>query len=361
MRAGLKPSFSWAVYVMAVLLIVIFIGFLNHFRHMYYGPAQAAQCAAGRHGQRLVRGADVARSGAPAGAGLVVAGRHLELSDLDRARPCRRGCHDRPMIAATHRRRHRDRHDRAGRAAGGGRRTDRGGGRMQMAYAWYRSPGRRSNCAISAAAASVKIFRCGAARRAGRCPSVAAISPLLGWYEREITDLFGVEFAGHPEPHRLVLHPGAHPVVPPFDPDYPADTILPFAPAKGGLPEVAGADVQRLPFGPVRADVVEFGAASLLLCRRAHPAFSSRSCSSSIAAWRSASRGVRLPNAVVLAERVSGVGSFAHALAFCQAVEQAAGCEVPSRARLLALAAGRARAALQPSALSWASGRHDHA
>ena len=43
MRAGLKPSFSWAVYLMAVLLIIIFIGFLNHFRMMYYqqdeGPA----------------------------------------------------------------------------------------------------------------------------------------------------------------------------------------------------------------------------------------------------------------------------------------------------------------------------------
>ena len=36
MRAGLKPNFSWAVYVMAVLLIVIFIGFMNHFRTMYY-------------------------------------------------------------------------------------------------------------------------------------------------------------------------------------------------------------------------------------------------------------------------------------------------------------------------------------
>lgn len=41
MRAGLKPSFSWAVYVMAVLLIVIFVGFMNHFRTMYYSPAPA--------------------------------------------------------------------------------------------------------------------------------------------------------------------------------------------------------------------------------------------------------------------------------------------------------------------------------
>jgi hydrogenase-4 component F len=39
MRAGLKPSFSWAVYLMALLLIVIFIGFMNQFRRMYYRPA----------------------------------------------------------------------------------------------------------------------------------------------------------------------------------------------------------------------------------------------------------------------------------------------------------------------------------
>lgn len=41
MRAGLRPSFSWAVYAMAALLIVIFIGFMNHFRTMYYSPVQA--------------------------------------------------------------------------------------------------------------------------------------------------------------------------------------------------------------------------------------------------------------------------------------------------------------------------------
>lgn len=35
MRAGLAPGSAWAVYGMAVLLIVIFLGFLNHFRSMY--------------------------------------------------------------------------------------------------------------------------------------------------------------------------------------------------------------------------------------------------------------------------------------------------------------------------------------
>ena len=38
MRAGLG-SFAWAVYAMAALLIVIFVGFMNHFRHMYFAPA----------------------------------------------------------------------------------------------------------------------------------------------------------------------------------------------------------------------------------------------------------------------------------------------------------------------------------
>lgn len=37
MRAGLSPRFAWAVASMAVLLIVIFIGFLNHFRAMFWG------------------------------------------------------------------------------------------------------------------------------------------------------------------------------------------------------------------------------------------------------------------------------------------------------------------------------------
>ncbi|MDA8250466.1 MAG: proton-conducting transporter membrane subunit [Rhodospirillales bacterium] len=43
LRAGLRTSSAWAVFVMAALLIVIFIGFLNHFRIMYFEPAGADQ------------------------------------------------------------------------------------------------------------------------------------------------------------------------------------------------------------------------------------------------------------------------------------------------------------------------------
>jgi hydrogenase-4 component F len=40
LRAGLQTIAAWASLAMAVLLIVIFIGFLNHFRCMYYEPSE---------------------------------------------------------------------------------------------------------------------------------------------------------------------------------------------------------------------------------------------------------------------------------------------------------------------------------
>ena len=48
LRAGLAGADSWAVFVMLALLIVIFIGFLNHFRAMYFGEHAEAAAAAVR-------------------------------------------------------------------------------------------------------------------------------------------------------------------------------------------------------------------------------------------------------------------------------------------------------------------------
>ncbi|MGX6999044.1 hydrogenase 4 subunit F [Caballeronia sp. KNU42] len=43
MRAGIASSNAWAVIVMLLLLIVIFIGFLNHFRAMYFDAKPAGE------------------------------------------------------------------------------------------------------------------------------------------------------------------------------------------------------------------------------------------------------------------------------------------------------------------------------
>jgi hydrogenase-4 component F len=43
LRAGLENGFAWAVLAMIVLLIVIFVGFLNHFRAMYFADGAGRQ------------------------------------------------------------------------------------------------------------------------------------------------------------------------------------------------------------------------------------------------------------------------------------------------------------------------------
>jgi formate hydrogenlyase subunit 5 len=209
------------------------------------------------------------------------------------------------------------------------------GGRMQMVYAWYPSPN-RIELRYVAHERPLKPFAVWFSRPDKPVPSLARIWPLLSWYEREITDLFGLPFQDQPQPEPLVLLEGVEPAIPPFDPSYPANVELRVTSSKISFPEVAGAeaDVQLLPFGPVRGDVFEsaeflflyIGEAILHLSTRLF--FKHRGMEKRFEG-NSAERGV------VLAERVSGVGSVAHALAYCQAVEAASNCVVPPRARFL--------------------------
>jgi len=209
------------------------------------------------------------------------------------------------------------------------------GGRMQMAYAWYPEPGRLELRYVSRPPGETGFgqWRC---RPEGDVPSLAGICPLLSWYEREITDLFGIQFSGHPQPHRLVLHEGAETEIPPFDPRYPPDQRLPARRKKQRVPDIGGAeaDVQLLPFGPVRADVLESGEFLFFYVGEAILHFQPRLFFKH-RGMEKRFEGLEADRGVVLAERVSGVGSVAHALAYCQAVETAAGCDVPARARLL--------------------------
>ncbi len=215
------------------------------------------------------------------------------------------------------------------------------GARMQFVYAWYPDT---TPAADGAPAAELRYVVHAAgehAPRVWRCrpdghpvPSLAPIAPLISWHEREVTDLCGFRFKDQPQPSPKVLLPGAKSPRPPLLPGPAAP--LTYVREPYVLPEIGGAtpDVQLLPFGPVRAGVVESAHFSFFYIGEGilhyHPQlfFKHRGMEKRF-------EGQTPALGTVLAERVSGVGSVAHALAYCQALEAAAQCEVPARAAWL--------------------------
>ncbi len=208
-------------------------------------------------------------------------------------------------------------------------------GRMQFAYALRGADGGIELRYVSSQGAGRPYGVWQVAAGDGAVPSLAGRLPLLGWYEREIHDLYGTRFDGHPEPHPLVLHEGlAPPRAPLGEPFDPAASPRVGSALPPTVPAVVGPDIQRLPFGPVRADIVEsaqflfFYIGEGILHYHPRLFYKHRGMEARF-------EGVDTRTGSVLAERVSGVDSVAHALAFAQAVEGALGWRAPPRARHL--------------------------
>lgn len=154
------------------------------------------------------------------------------------------------------------------------------------------------------------------------------------WQEREIQDLFGLRLVGHPNPRRCVLHDD-WPAVYPMRKDFDLRTQLPpFAGERHKFREVEGEGVFQVPVGPVHAGVIEPG--HFLFSVAGEPVlylqlrmFYVHKGTEKIFETVPIAHGVRL------AESISGDSSFAHATAFCHAIERAAGHEVPARGRAL--------------------------
>ena len=236
-RAGLAASQNFLIGLMAVLLIVIFVGFLNQFRIMYFEDGESNEPDVGAVTPWMI---------APMGLAIVpllVMGLWwpqafwdfqtiaLSLGGLGRAGAG-------AMIGTRARTLSPDELHRSPKRC------------------WLRedgfaspTPGRRPRarwrCVTS------RRFRIGAIRNVGRegrreLPSLAAIFPSLGWYEREMMDLNGLRFtrssgalSARPQGQRA----GVDQRRPRCDRSTPASRYR-----RGRRP--------ALPFGPVRADVV---------------------------------------------------------------------------------------------------------
>src|SRR2546426_417221 len=154
------------------------------------------------------------------------------------------------------------------------------------------------------------------------------------WQEREIQDLFGLKLIGHPNPRRCALHddwPDVHPLRKDFD---LKAALPPFVGERHKFREVEGEGVFQVPVGPVHAGIIEPGhflfsvAGEPVLYLQLRMFYVHKGTEKLF-------ESLPIPHCVRLAESISGDSSFAHATAFCHAVENAAGVQPPPRARAL--------------------------
>jgi Ni,Fe-hydrogenase III large subunit/Ni,Fe-hydrogenase III component G len=165
-------------------------------------------------------------------------------------------------------------------------------------------------------------------------PSLANAIPAVDWQEREIRDLFGIKLVGHPNPRRCALHDD-WPEVYPLQKDFDLHTVLPpFSGPRHKFREVEGEGVFQVPVGPVHAGIIEPG--HFLFSVAGEPVLHLQLRMFYVhKGTEKLFESLPIPHCVRLAESISGDSSFAHAIAFCHAVECAADVEVPSRASAL--------------------------
>jgi len=165
-------------------------------------------------------------------------------------------------------------------------------------------------------------------------PSLSAELPSVNWQEREIQDWFGLKAVGHPNPRRVALHDN-WPEVYPLRKDFALETVLPeFEGERHIYRRALGKGVFQIPVGPVHAGIIEpghfnFAVAGEPILYLQLRMFYTHKGTEKLFEKLPVHRGV------FLAESISGDSSFSHGTAFCQAVERAAGVEVPERALIM--------------------------
>lgn len=197
-------------------------------------------------------------------------------------------------------------------------------------------------------------------------PSITPVVHAADWYEREAEDLFGLQFENHPRLGDFILHDqvwqeGIAPMRRAFDPLQPHFERRPNAEWRPTL-VVKDPGAFAMPVGPVYEGGLGESVHFLLetvgedVIRAVPRLFYKYRAVEKIA------EGTAVSDGVLLAERFAAKSAFAHSLAYCHAVEHAAGVDVPVRAKQLRIAlaelerlrhhAGTIQAICQSTALS---------
>lgn len=165
-------------------------------------------------------------------------------------------------------------------------------------------------------------------------PSITKVIHGASGYERKIRSFFGLEPLGHPQPQPILLHENWPADVFPLRKDFDGRRRPAVADTPYEFQRVDGEGIYEIPVGPVHAGIIEPGhfrfsvAGEEIVLLEARLGYKHKGIEKLF-------ETLPLEEKVRLSERVSGDTSFTHSLAFCQAVENLAGLEIPQRAKYL--------------------------
>lgn len=165
-------------------------------------------------------------------------------------------------------------------------------------------------------------------------PAVTSVFPSAHWLEREIKDYFGIIPKGHPDLRRLAVHPDWPDDVFPLRKDFISAKEVPRKAGEPDFCKVEGEGLYQIPVGPIHAGIIEPGHFRFfvfgedIINLQAQLFYTHRGVEKT-------AEGKHFKYVSLIAERICGVCSMSHVVAYAQAVESLAGVEIPERARQL--------------------------
>jgi len=168
-----------------------------------------------------------------------------------------------------------------------------------------------------------------------RIDSITPTVPGASWAEREIQDLMGVTAVGHPDPRRLVLPDDWPADLHPLRTDFStADRPEPAEGMAMPMKDVPAGAVM-VPVGPYFPTQHEPESFAVFVDGEVVVGSDYRGFYNHRGIEKLGCSDLTYNQIPFVAERICGICGFVHSCAYCMAVEEAAGIEVPRRARYI--------------------------
>lgn len=162
--------------------------------------------------------------------------------------------------------------------------------------------------------------------------SLANDIPSAAFYEREIQDMYGIQFNNIPDSRELVHHGNFPQKVYPLRKAFKVNTRLGFEKRELQFADVSGTGVFEVPVGPVHAGIIEPGhfrfsvAGEPIINLEAKLYYVHRGL-------EKLAENENYMKVLLFSERISGDETFTNSLAYCQAIEKLSGVTyLPERA-----------------------------